>query len=179
MLCSRFLRPSRSQHHGKFYAVTERGFERLRGGYDWSLQGVLRHRPRALLGSFVLIGATAYSIMLLRKSSSTPASATATWRRFAALRCQHQRGPCGQKEFGTKTEVKNVNALCFIKQALEYEIERHIGVIEAGGRITQENAPLQRARRQDSRHALEGSRRTTTVFSVPIAPSWWMRNGKP
>jgi HAE1 family hydrophobic/amphiphilic exporter-1 len=60
MLCSRFLRPSRSQHHGRFYAVTERGFERLRGGYDWSLQGVLRHRLAALLGSFVLIGATAY-----------------------------------------------------------------------------------------------------------------------
>src|SRR5580700_8292623 len=44
----------------------------------------------------------------------------------------------GQKEFGTKTEVKNVNSFRFVKQALEYEIERHIGVIESGGRITQE-----------------------------------------
>ena len=46
--------------------------------------------------------------------------------------------PRGQKEFGTKTEVKNVNSFRFIKQALGYEIERHIGVLEAGGSITQE-----------------------------------------
>jgi aspartyl-tRNA(Asn)/glutamyl-tRNA(Gln) amidotransferase subunit B len=44
----------------------------------------------------------------------------------------------GQKEFGTKTEVKNVNSFRFIREALEYEIERHIGVIESGGKITQE-----------------------------------------
>ena len=44
----------------------------------------------------------------------------------------------GQKEFGTKTEVKNVNSFRFIKQALQYEIERHIGVIESGERIRQE-----------------------------------------
>jgi aspartyl-tRNA(Asn)/glutamyl-tRNA(Gln) amidotransferase subunit B len=44
----------------------------------------------------------------------------------------------GQKEFGTKAEVKNVNSFRFIRQALEYEIERHIGVLESGGRIAQE-----------------------------------------
>src|SRR4030088_1511472 len=57
-----------------------------------------------------------------------------------SLRCDANISvrPRGQKEFGTKTEVKNVNSFRFIKQALEYEIERHIGVIEAGGSITQE-----------------------------------------
>src|ERR1035438_9809026 len=57
-----------------------------------------------------------------------------------SLRCDANISvrPRGQKEFGTKTEVKNVNSFRFVKQALEYEIERHIGVIEAGGRITQE-----------------------------------------
>jgi aspartyl-tRNA(Asn)/glutamyl-tRNA(Gln) amidotransferase subunit B len=44
----------------------------------------------------------------------------------------------GQREFGTKSEVKNVNSFRFIRQALEYEIERHIGVIESGERIMQE-----------------------------------------
>jgi aspartyl-tRNA(Asn)/glutamyl-tRNA(Gln) amidotransferase subunit B len=44
----------------------------------------------------------------------------------------------GQKEFGTKTEVKNVNSFRFIRQALEYEIERHIGIVESGERIMQE-----------------------------------------
>ncbi len=44
----------------------------------------------------------------------------------------------GQKEFGTKTEVKNVNSFRFIREALEYEIDRQIGVIESGEKITQE-----------------------------------------
>jgi aspartyl-tRNA(Asn)/glutamyl-tRNA(Gln) amidotransferase subunit B len=44
----------------------------------------------------------------------------------------------GEKKFGTKTEVKNVNSFRFIREALEYEIERQIDVIESGGKITQE-----------------------------------------
>jgi aspartyl-tRNA(Asn)/glutamyl-tRNA(Gln) amidotransferase subunit B len=44
----------------------------------------------------------------------------------------------GSKEFGTKVEVKNLNSFRFLQKALEYEIERHIGVIESGGRIVQE-----------------------------------------
>ncbi len=46
--------------------------------------------------------------------------------------------PRGQKEFGTKTEIKNVNSFRFIREALEYEIARQIEVIEDGGKITQE-----------------------------------------
>jgi len=46
--------------------------------------------------------------------------------------------PRGQHEFGTKTEVKNVNSFRYIRQALEYEIERHEQVLESGGRIEQE-----------------------------------------
>src|SRR5258705_80359 len=46
--------------------------------------------------------------------------------------------PQGEKKFGTKTEVKNVNSFRFIREALEYEIDRQIGVIESGGKITQE-----------------------------------------
>src|SRR5271167_4975932 len=44
----------------------------------------------------------------------------------------------GQKQFGTKTEIKNVNSFRFIREALEYEIDRHIGIVESGGTITQE-----------------------------------------
>ena len=44
----------------------------------------------------------------------------------------------GAKEFGTKVEVKNLNSFRFLQKALEYEIERHIGVIEGGGKIFQE-----------------------------------------
>ena len=57
-----------------------------------------------------------------------------------SLRCDGNISvrPRGQKEFGTKTEVKNVNSFRFIREALEYEIERQISVIESGGKITQE-----------------------------------------
>ena len=43
------------------------------------------------------------------------------------------------KEFGTKAEVKNVNSFRYIRAAVEYEIERQIGVIEDGGRVVQES----------------------------------------
>ena len=57
-----------------------------------------------------------------------------------SLRCDANVSvrPKGQEKFGTKTEVKNVNSFRFIKQALEYEIERQVEVIEAGGRVEQE-----------------------------------------
>src|SRR5713101_3955187 len=57
-----------------------------------------------------------------------------------SLRCDANVSirPRGQKEFGTKTEIKNVNSFRFVRQALEYEIERQIEVVEEGGRITQE-----------------------------------------
>jgi len=57
-----------------------------------------------------------------------------------SLRCDANVSvrPRGQKEFGTKIEVKNVNSFRFIRQALEYEIERQIGVLESGGKIVQE-----------------------------------------
>jgi aspartyl-tRNA(Asn)/glutamyl-tRNA(Gln) amidotransferase subunit B len=44
----------------------------------------------------------------------------------------------GSDEFGTKVEVKNLNSFRYLQKALEYEIERHIGVLEGGGRISQE-----------------------------------------
>jgi aspartyl-tRNA(Asn)/glutamyl-tRNA(Gln) amidotransferase subunit B len=44
----------------------------------------------------------------------------------------------GAKEFGTKVEVKNLNSFRYLQKALEYEIERHIAVLESGGRISQE-----------------------------------------
>ena len=57
-----------------------------------------------------------------------------------SLRCDANVSvrPRGQKEFGTKAEIKNVNSFRFIRDALEYEIGRQIEVIESGGKITQE-----------------------------------------
>ena len=57
-----------------------------------------------------------------------------------SLRCDANVSvrPRGQKEFGTKTEIKNVNSFRFIREALEYEIDRQIEIVESGGKITQE-----------------------------------------
>ena len=44
----------------------------------------------------------------------------------------------GATQYGTRVELKNINSFRFIKQAIEYEIGRHVDVIEAGGKIDQE-----------------------------------------
>ena len=46
--------------------------------------------------------------------------------------------PVGQKEFGTKTEVKNVASFSGVQKAIEFEIKRQIKVIKDGGEIHQE-----------------------------------------
>ena len=44
----------------------------------------------------------------------------------------------GAEQFGTKVEVKNVNSFRFLKLAIDYEIQRQIGVVESGGTVIQE-----------------------------------------
>lgn len=46
--------------------------------------------------------------------------------------------PLGQKEFGTKVELKNINSFKFVKDAVEYEIKRQTKVLSEGGTIQQE-----------------------------------------
>jgi len=46
--------------------------------------------------------------------------------------------PRGQKEYGTRTELKNINSFRFVERAMEYEIQRQIDEIEEGREIVQE-----------------------------------------
>lgn len=46
--------------------------------------------------------------------------------------------PEGAEGLGTKVEVKNMNSFRSLERAVEYEIERQISVVEAGGELTQE-----------------------------------------
>ena len=46
--------------------------------------------------------------------------------------------PRGQRELGTKAEVKNLNSFRFLRMALDYEIGRQVELIESGGRVEQE-----------------------------------------
>jgi aspartyl-tRNA(Asn)/glutamyl-tRNA(Gln) amidotransferase subunit B len=57
-----------------------------------------------------------------------------------SLRCDANVSvrPAGQRELGTKAEVKNVNSFRYVQKALEYEIDRQIDLLESGGRVVQE-----------------------------------------
>lgn len=57
-----------------------------------------------------------------------------------SLRCDANVSvrPVGQREFGTKAEIKNMNSLRSIREAIESERVRQIEVLESGGRIVQE-----------------------------------------
>jgi aspartyl-tRNA(Asn)/glutamyl-tRNA(Gln) amidotransferase subunit B len=46
--------------------------------------------------------------------------------------------PLGQSEFGTRAEIKNVNSFRFLERAINFEVERQIDLIEAGGSVVQE-----------------------------------------
>lgn len=57
-----------------------------------------------------------------------------------SLRCDANISvrPAGQKEFGTKTEVKNMNSFRNLERAINFEINRQIETLEDGGKIVQE-----------------------------------------
>lgn len=57
----------------------------------------------------------------------------------AALRCDANVSvrPVGQKEYGSKVEIKNINSFRSVERALAYEVERQIGELNAGRTITQ------------------------------------------
>lgn len=44
----------------------------------------------------------------------------------------------GEKEFGTRTEIKNINSFKFVEKAINHEVQRQQNLIEDGGRVIQE-----------------------------------------
>ena len=57
-----------------------------------------------------------------------------------SLRCDVNLSvrPKGETEFGTRTEMKNLNSFSFINKAIEHETQRQIALVLAGGKVTQE-----------------------------------------
>jgi aspartyl-tRNA(Asn)/glutamyl-tRNA(Gln) amidotransferase subunit B len=57
-----------------------------------------------------------------------------------SLRCDANVSirPRGQKEFGTRTELKNMNSFRNVERAITYEIERQIELVESGGEVVQQ-----------------------------------------
>ena len=46
--------------------------------------------------------------------------------------------PEGSEKLGTRTEIKNMNSITFMTKAIDYERERHIELIENGGKVEQQ-----------------------------------------
>ncbi len=57
-----------------------------------------------------------------------------------SLRCDANVSirPVGQKEFGTRAELKNLNSFSAVKRAIDFEVGRQTGIVLAGGKVVQE-----------------------------------------
>ena len=73
-----------------------------------------------------------------------------------ARRRQRLGAPPGRADLGTRCEIKNVNSIRFIRQAIEYEARRQIDIIEDGGTIDQETRLFDPAQGRDALDALQG-----------------------
>ncbi|MBU1902674.1 MAG: efflux RND transporter permease subunit, partial [Proteobacteria bacterium] len=67
MLCSRFLRPPATQHHGRIYNASERVFQGMLDFYQWSLKRALNHRLTVMVVSAFILIATAYLFIRIPK----------------------------------------------------------------------------------------------------------------
>jgi HAE1 family hydrophobic/amphiphilic exporter-1 len=67
MLCSRFVKPPAHANHGRVYAASQRFFDGMLRGYDWTLQRALRYRRSTLVVSFLVLGATAVLFVVIPK----------------------------------------------------------------------------------------------------------------
>ncbi len=67
MLCSRFLRHPREQKHSKLFERSERYFNYMLQGYDWSLRKALRHRFAVLIASILILVLTGYLFVRIPK----------------------------------------------------------------------------------------------------------------
>lgn len=67
MLCSRFLRSSPPCQQSRFYQISERAFDWMLRGYEWTLKPVLKYRRAALVSSFILLLLTGYLFVLVPK----------------------------------------------------------------------------------------------------------------
>jgi aspartyl-tRNA(Asn)/glutamyl-tRNA(Gln) amidotransferase subunit B len=68
--------------------------------------------------------------------------------------------PKGQKEFGTRAELKNINSFRFVEKAINIEVERQIDILESGGRVVQET------RLYDS---------ITAIFQILTCQKWYLK----
>jgi hydrophobic/amphiphilic exporter-1 (mainly G- bacteria), HAE1 family len=67
MMCSRFVHSEKEKKHGRIYNVFERFFDRVRDGYDRTLQMVMRHRLTTMLVSLAILVVTVILFVVIPK----------------------------------------------------------------------------------------------------------------
>lgn len=87
--------------------------------------------------------------------------------------------PVGQKEFGTRTETKNINSLKSVEQAITFEMQRQAQVLDNGGEIVQETRHYQETDGSTSKGRPKETAEDYRYFNDPdlppvIAPREWV-----
>jgi len=67
MLCSRFIRPSHEQRQNCLYRISERAFDGLLRGYEWTLKPALKYHRLTLIASIAILLATVYLFTIVPK----------------------------------------------------------------------------------------------------------------
>ena len=80
--------------------------------------------------------------------------------------------PRGQAAFGTRTEIKNINSFRFVEQAINYEVERQIALIEGGGRSCRKPGCSTPAGRKPGRCAPRKRPTITAISRIPTCCRW-------
>jgi aspartyl-tRNA(Asn)/glutamyl-tRNA(Gln) amidotransferase subunit B len=86
--------------------------------------------------------------------------------------------PLGQKEFGTRCEIKNLNSFRFLEEAINYEVRRQIELIEDGGKVVQETRLYDPDRKETRSMRSKEDAQDYRYFPDPdlpplrIAPEW-------
>lgn len=94
-----------------------------------------------------------------------------------SLRCDANvsLAPLGSETLGTRTETKNVNSLRSIERAIRYEMRRQAGVLDVGGRVTQETRHFHESDGSTSSGRVKSDAEDYRYFAepdlMPIAPS--------
>ena len=117
--------------------------------------------------------AGAYLRKLRQLCCAISAPATATWRKVPCVRTSNVSVRKHGEPFRTRCEVKNVNSIRFVTQAVEAEAIRQIGVWEDGGTVIQETRLYDPSPRRNPLHAQQGRRPRLPLFPRSRICSRW------